>query len=343
MKKTFIVTGATGFVGNNLVRQLIKENYAVLAHARSINKAEEVFKGVNVELAYGDICSMQTVEQLFIKARNLANGGEIIFVHTASVVRIGGTKKQYENMAIVNSTGTQNVIESCLKNNCRLLYVSSVHAIPERRKRRLITEIETFDPNKVIGKYAKSKAQATQLVMDAIKQRNLDAVIVHPSGITGPNDYSSTHLYQMVEDYIDGRIPAATTGGYDFVDVRDVAKGIIAASLNGKSGDCFLLSNKYYTVREILDYLQKITKGKKIKLTLPIFIAQLGQPFLTMAARIAKKRPLYTSYSLYTLKSNSNFSHARATAKLGYVPRGIYESLTDTHAFILSRRNTNKK
>ena len=330
MKKTYIVTGGTGFVGNNVVKELTQGGAAVRALVRSKEKAERALKGVNAELFFGDVRDRDAVEKLFDGLEN----NEVVFIHTASSVLIGGNKKQYQTMDDINFNGVQNIIEICLKHKARLLYVSSVHAITEPPKRGLTTEIERFDPKSVVGKYAKSKAKASALVMDAIKTRGLDAVLVHPSGITGPYDYSDTHLTQMVIDYMEKRIPAAVNGGYDFVDVRDVASGIIKAAEKGKAGDCFLLSNKYYPIKEMLTMLHEITGGKKINLTLPIWLAYFSLPFLSAYFKLRGKRPLYTAYSLYTLNSNSNYSHEKASKELEFSPRDLRESLIDTVRFI---------
>jgi len=335
MEKIYIVTGGTGFVGNNLIKILVSQGVAVRTLAHSKEKAGRVLKGLNIELFFGDVRNKDDVAKLFDGLENR----EIVFIHTASVVLIGGNKRQYKNMDDVNYNGVKNVIEACLEHSTgtrkvRLLYVSSVHAITEPPKRRLTTEIEHFDPKTVAGKYAKSKARASALVMDAIKNRGLDAVMVHPSGITGPNDYSDTHLTQMVMDYMGKRLPAAVNGGYDFVDVRDVAIGIIKAAEKGKTGDRFLLTNKYYSVMEMFAILHEITGGRKINLKLPMWLAYFSLPFLSAFFTIIGKRPLYTAYALYTLKSNSNFSHEKASKELGYTPRDLRESLADTVTFI---------
>jgi len=330
MNKIYIITGGTGFVGNNVIKELLPSGAVIRSLVRSKEKAEKALKGIKIELITGNVRDKETVEKLFEGLEN----HEITFIHTASVVLIGGNRKQYKTMDDVNYNGIKNIIEACLKHKARLLYVSSVHAITEPPNRGLTVEIENFDPKTVVGKYAKSKARASALVMDAVKNQGLDAVMVHPSGITGPNDYSDTHLTQMVIDYMENRIPAAVNGGYDFVDVRDVASGIIKAAQKGKAGDCFLLSNKYYSVKELLTTLQEITGGKKIKSKLPMWLAYFSLPFLSAFFKLCGKRPLYTAYSLYTLKSNSNFSHEKAAKELGYSPRELRDSLTDTVKFI---------
>jgi len=325
-------------VGNNVVRALASGGEAVRTLVRSKEKAGIALKGLNVELFFGDVRSMDDITKLF----NGLENREIVFIHTASVVLIGGDSKQYKMMDDVNYNGVKNVVEACLARKVRLVYVSSVHAVTEPPKRGLITETERFDPRSVVGGYAKSKARASALVMDAIKNQGLDAVIVHPSGITGPNDYSDSHLTQMVIDYMEKRIPAAVNGGYDFVDVRDVASGILRAAEKGKKGDCFLLTNKYYSVMEMLTMLHEITGVKKIKTKFPMWLAYFSLPFLSAYFTMCGKRPLYTAYSLYTLKSNSNFSHEKASRELGFSPRGLRESLVDTVAFI-NEQNLVKK
>ena len=330
MEKTYIVTGGTGFVGNNVVRTLVSGGAAVRTLVRSKEKADTALKGIKVELFFGDVRDRDAITKLFDGLENR----EIVFIHTASEVLIGGNSRQYKTMDDLNYNGVKNIVEACLAHKARLVYVSSVHAINEPPKNRLTTEIEHFDPQSVVGKYAKSKARASALVMDAVKNPGLDAVIVHPSGIVGPNDYSDTHLTQMVIDYMENRIPTAVDGGYDFVDVRDVASGIIKAAEKGKTGDCFLLTNKYYSVMEMLAMLHEITGGKKIKSKLPMWLAYFSLPFLSVYFTIRGKRPLYTAYSLYTLKSNSNFSHEKASKELGYSPRSLRESLADAVTFI---------
>jgi dihydroflavonol-4-reductase len=213
------------------------------------------------------------------------------------------------------------------------VYVSSVHAITEPKNNAMTYEITDFNPETVVGAYAKTKAQSSALVMAAVKE-GLNAVMVHPSGVIGPDDYSNSHLTQMIVDYNDGKIPAAVKGGYDFVDVRDVADGIIAAAEAGEPGSCWLLTNQYRTVRQILDELYKNVHKKKIKITLPMWLAQFSLPFLQAYFKIKKSRPLYTSYSLYTLRSNGYFSHERADRELGYKTRSFEDTMRDSCEFL---------
>jgi dihydroflavonol-4-reductase len=334
MKKIYIVTGATGFVGSNLVKKLVEKGKIVYGYVRSKEKANLVLSGLSLKLFFGDIRDKNSFNNMFDD-----KDAEYIVMNTAAVVLLDGKKKEYLEMEDVNINGVKNVINCCLENNARLIHISSVHAITEPKNRALTSEIEIFDPDSVHGPYAKTKAAASAIIIDAIKNRNLNAIMLHPSGITGPGDYGNSHLTQMVADYLSGRIPAGMIGGYDFVDVRDVCNGIILAEEKGKPGNCYLLTNQYYTIKELLDTLYELSGYKKIKLILPMWMAQVGMPFLAMGAKLSKKRPLYTSYSLYTLRSNSNYTHEKAAKELGYKPRELKESLWDTIQFLKEMRN----
>ena len=133
----------------------------------------------------------------------------------------------------------------------RLVHVSSVHAIPEPPQGQVIREVDAFDPELVVGGYAKAKAEATQAVLEAAEV-GLDAVVVHPSGILGPYDNGSNHLVHMVKTFLTGKLPGVVRGGYDFVDVRDVAKGCLLAAQSGKKGRCYILSGRFSEIRELL-------------------------------------------------------------------------------------------
>ena len=180
--------------------------------------------------------------------------------------------------------------------------------------------------------YAKTKAEATQAVLDDVKA-GLRAVVVQPSGILGPYDASGNHLVQMVSDYIRGRLPACVQGGYDFVDVRDVAQGCLLAAEKGRIGECYILSNRHYEVREVLAMARAVCGGRRLPV-LPMWMARAAAPMLEWVAKRRRERPLYTKYSLYTLASNDRFSHDKATLELGYRPRDLYQTVADTVAWL---------
>ena len=332
MNRIFIVTGSAGFVGNNVVRQLLDrgERVRALYHNKRLD-----FKGLGcktdgIEYFQCDIRDPSTLD----KALENPDGAELYMIHTSALVTIMDTRKSKKATREINVGGTKNVVDACLRHGVkRLIYVSSCHAIPDK-KESPVAEVESFDPAKVHGTYAKSKAEAARVVLDAIKTRGLNAVILHPTGITGPNDYSNTHLTHMAAVYLRKGFPALPKGGYNFVDVRDVAWGIITAADKGRTGECYLLSNKNYTIGQMMDYLAEITGKKPVKRFVPTWLIKAVAPFSECYYKMFKKSPLFTKYSIYTLNTNGDFTHDKATAEFGYLPRGLKESLADTIKFI---------
>ena len=320
MEKTYLVTGACGHLGGTLVRLLERTG----AQVRGLRLPEEQARDrAHVTYYPGDVRDRDSLRPLF---RGLADR-EVVVFHTAAIVDISG--EVTPQMHDVNVNGTKNILALCREYGVkRLVYVSSVHAIPEKDGYAVLREVDRFSPQQVTGGYAKTKAEATQAVLDAAAQ-GLDAVVVHPSGILGPFDGTGNHLVQLVKEYAGGKLPACVKGGYDFVDVRDVAAGCLAAAEKGRSGQCYILSNRHYEVQEVLAMAKTLCHGRRLPV-LPMWMAQAAEPLLGWVARVKKQRPLYTKYSLYTLRSNDRFDHGKATAELGYRPRDLRQTVRDT-------------
>ncbi|HIT34110.1 MAG TPA: NAD-dependent epimerase/dehydratase family protein [Candidatus Faecousia intestinigallinarum] len=324
LQKLYIITGAGGHLAGTIIRYL--QNTECLVRGLLL-PGESLENQGNVTYVHGDVTQPETLVPLFAGSEQY----DTIVIHAAGLISIGSkiTPKLYS----VNVEGTKNVIRLCQEYSVRrLVYVSSVHAIEEAPKKGIIREVTSFSKDRVIGAYARTKAEATQAVLDAAKD-GLDAVVVHPSGILGPFDQGKNHIIQMVKTYLAGHLPAGVKGGYDFVDVRDVAQGCLAAAERGKAGECYILSNRYLSIKDLLAYLQKLTGGKKMS-CLPIQLAKIAAPFSEALGKLTGKRPLFTRYSLYTLQSNGNFSHEKATKALGYHPRDLKDTLRDTVTYL---------
>jgi dihydroflavonol-4-reductase len=318
LKELYLVTGAAGHLGSAVIRELKKMNKNV----RGLVLQGEKNIPEDIDIFYGDVTKKESLEDFFENS-----GAELIVIHCAGIVSI--TSNYSQLMYDVNVNGTKNIVELCIEKNVKkLVYVSSVHAIPEKPKGEIIFETKNFDPDKVVGNYAKTKAEATKYVLDS--SRRLNVSIVHPSGICGPYDFGDGHITTLVKDYYTGKLVAGIRGGYDFVDVRDVAKGITSCVVNGRVGECYILSNKYYSVKDILKLLYEVTGKKKIKSFIPLWFIRLMAPFAELYYKILKQRPLYTAYSIYTLNSNSIFSNEKAKRELGYTTREMKETLKDT-------------
>ena len=193
MKKIYIITGANGFLGNNIIRKLEQDDNneirALVLHGESV----ESLKNLKCKLYYGDITKKESLSSIF---ENI-DDRKVFVIHCAAVVYI---KSKYNPLVYnVNVNGTKNIVDKVLEANAKLIYISTVHALPEKPNHGLITEITDFNPDAVRGAYAKTKAEAAKYVMDAVKNKNLNACILHPSGIIGPNDFGNSHLTQLVK------------------------------------------------------------------------------------------------------------------------------------------------
>ena len=320
MEKIYLVTGANGHLGSTIINLLLKEKKKVRAF---VLENDVLHLDKIVEIIRGNITDKKSIYPLF---KDLENK-EVIVIHCAGIVTIASKfdQKVYD----VNVVGTKNIADVALEYKVKkFIHVSSVHAILEE-KNKTIKEVDKFYPNKVEGLYAKTKAEASNYILDMSK-KGLNAIVVHPSGIIGPGNYGKGHLSQLIIDYLNNRLTAIVKGGYDFVDVRDVADGILKAIEKGRVGECYILSNRYFEIKEIINLLHEVTNHKPIKTILPNWFAKLTAPIAELYYKILKQPPLYTSYSIYTLSTNSHFSHEKATKEIDYNPRDMKETLKDT-------------
>lgn len=336
MDELYIVTGGYGHLGNTVIKELLKRGKDVRALVLPSDNPIPL-EGLNVRTVKGNVCDITSLEPLFATDKPR----DVIVIHTAGIVTIASKFQQI--VYDVNVTGTKNIIAQCLKHKVKkLVHVSSVHAIPEIADRAVIKEIEKFHQDDVTGLYAKTKAEATQAVLDSVKD-GLDAVVVNPSGIIGPNDYGHGHITQLIMDYLDGRLTSGIDGGYDFVDVRDVADGIIAATQKGRSGECYILSGGFHSIRELLSILHDVSGKHRIRSFLPIWFVKLTAPMAEFYYKLLKQPPLFTKYSLYTLASNSNFSNEKAVSELGFTTIEFSKTLKDTVDWLYQNKRVKSK
>ena len=327
--RLWIITGAAGFLGSTLVRELLSRGETVRALVHG-TKPQPSLDEFDCEIVPIDVTDESTLTTPF----EVSDSVESIVVHCAGIVSIAS--RVSDEVRQVNVEGTRNVLSACKRAGVsRLVYVSSVHAITEPSPPRTITEIDDasgFDPDAVAGEYAKTKAAATKLVLES---DGLDYVIVHPSGMIGPNDFGGSHTAVMIRDAATGNLNAIVAGGYDFVDVRDVANGIIAAALRAPRGRAYLLTGHYTSITDLVQPVAELSGRRTNFRVLPLWLARLFAPIAEFQARVNGTKPTFTSYSLRTLQAPSDFSHTRATTELDYHPRELRETLADTVTWLL--------
>jgi dihydroflavonol-4-reductase len=314
-----VVTGATGHAGNVIVRELLARDRRVKVFVRPTSDITPL-KEFKVEVATGDILNLDSLISAF-------KNTDIVY-HLAGDVSImpGNDKYMHE----INVVGTQNVIKACIECRVkRLVYMSSIHAIKEPPDGVVIDESLPFDPDSLISEYQRSKARASLEVLKAVDS-GLDSVVVCPTGFMGPYDYKISIIGKTVIEFAKKKLKFLIDGAYDFVDIRDVAIGSILACDRGKTGESYILSGERVTINEFMLMLEDVTGVKTPRYKVPIWLAKFVATFSQLYCRLTKTEPYLTRYSIYTLLSNSNISHKKATRDLGYSPRPIKNSVADS-------------
>lgn len=319
---TVLVTGATGHIGNVLVRQLLESGEKVRVLIPPFED-DLAIKDLQVEKVPGDVCNLDSLVRAFKDV-------DIVY-HLAGIISI--TSGREELLHRVNVGGTKNVADACLASGVnRLVYTSSIHALDEPPHGIAIDETCRFDPEHVLGAYAKCKAKASLEVKAAVG-RGLDAVLVCPTGVIGPYDFRISEMGQLILDFIRKKLKAYMDGAYDFADVRDVARGIRLAARKGRKGESYILSGEQVTVRRLMKILEEATGVKAPSIKVPAWLARTAGIIAPLYYRMVKGRPLFTTYSIDVLASNSLVNSEKARVELGYTSRPARESIVDSVAW----------
>lgn len=331
MKTLYMITGATGHLGNTITRQLMSTGQEV----RILALPDDKDIPHCTQVCYGDVTDIASLHQFF----NCNGYDKKILIHCAAIISIND--KADDKVSAVNVGGTINIVDMAIQYNIdKMIHVSSVHAIAEPIDNSAICETDTFCPQLVVGCYAKTKAAATAYVL--AMSHKLNVCVVHPSGIIGPYDNKSGNLTKLIQDYATNKQRIGINGGYDFVDVRDVANGIINCCQLGVRGNCYILSGNYYSVKHIYNTIDNYLGRKRKPLIISRDFAKLIAPISQLFAKILRRRTSFTTYSVYTLGAKSNFCHDKASQHLYYATRPLTDTITDTIPWIklLAPRNS---
>ena len=178
---------------------------------------------------------------------------------------------------------------------------------------------------------------ATNEVLKSAKEGLCDASVVYPSAVIGPYDYKVSNVGQVIDDFTRGLPMARINGGYNFVDVRDVASGIISCAENGISGRDYLLTGEYCSVDRLFEILGSYC-GRRMPLHLPLWFVNMFSDLGILYYQVRGKKPVFSRYALKTLNSNCNYDCSRASEELGYTHRGCEESLLDSAKWFSDNR-----
>lgn len=318
---TTVVTGASGFLGGNLVRALLAEGRKVRV---LIHKNTRSLEGLDVERCTGDLRDPDSLKKAF-------RGTSVVY-HAAAKIAVTrfGRKSIFET----NALGTANVARACLDSGVsRLVAFSSCHALSEHPLDRPVTEQNGLcrsDERPL--PYSSSKAAAECEILSAV-EKGLDAVILNPTALVGPHDYEPSQIGEAVLDLARGRYPAMVEGAYDFVDVRDVAATALRAERIGRRGERYLVSGRRLTLNELAEEVAVASGTPPPSWTCPMWLARGAAPFSTVWGTLTGRRPKFTGASLQVLRGNSRFDGSKARAELDHRPRPIRATLEDTVAW----------
>jgi len=313
-----LVTGAAGHIGNVLVRELLADGCRVRALVLP-GEDLKALEGLDVEIFEGDVLDPSTLERVF-------DGVDYVF-HLAGIISI--MPGQDGLMRRVNVEGTKNIIHAAKKAHVkRMVHTSSIHAL-SRKWKGCIDECVPFDMHNAAGEYDRTKAEASLEVLKAVGE-GLDAVIVCPTGVIGPYDYRGSEMGDLLRSFMRRKPHFMIDGAYDFVDVRDVARGLILACERGRQGEVYILSGWQVKIFQLKQMVQDLLGWHSASIYIPNWLAKFSAKFMPFFYKLTGQTPKFTTYALETVLGNSNISNQKARSELGYQPRKMTSTVADT-------------
>lgn len=310
------VSGASGHVGINLCRALLDQGHRVRALVHSHDAG---LKDLPVEIFRGDVLVKSSMLPFL-------SGIDVVY-HLAARITIKGDPDGM--VARTNTEGTRNIVAAASASGVgKFIHFSSIHAF------RQAPPGQTLDENCPIVDldgfaYDRSKAEGERSVL-AAASRSMEVVVLSPTAILGPEDHEPSLSGKAVIDIYRGKIPSLVPGGYDWVDVRDVVLAAVAAIDKGRNGEKYLLSGRWYSLADFSAAIGHAAGRQTVSTVIPMWVARLGLPFITLYSRLAGTEPLYTSESLTILSEGMRtISHGKAARELDFHPRPLDETISD--------------
>lgn len=311
-----LVTGATGFVGGHLVRELLSRDYSVRCLVRAASP-RTTLEGLDVEISVGDLVDAKAVERA-------TSGCELVF-HCAADYRLFVPNP--DAMYASNVDGTRNVMQAALDCSVRrVIYTSTVGALGLTRDGSPATEDTPVTFDEMVGHYKKSKFLAEREA-ESFAERGLDVVIVNPSTPVGELDVKPTPTGQIIVDFLEGRIGAYVETGLNLIDVKDCAVGHLLAAERGRSGERYILGHRNLSLIELLQVLARITGRPAPRVRLPHWIPMAVAAVNTGWARMTHTTPRFALDAVRLSRYKMFFDAAKAVSELGLPQTPIEQPL----------------
>lgn len=314
------VTGAAGFVGVNLVQLLLEQGHEV----RAIDR---------VRCAHLDSPRLSWLDANVLDAsamRQALKDVEVVF-HLVAKITLSA---EDEVAWTLNTQGVRTVAEAALATGVRrMVHCSSIHAFDQYRCGGRIDESSLRSTDPSIPVYDRSKYAGEQALREVIAA-GLDAVICNPTGIYGPVDYGASRVNDLLRRAARGRIPAMLEGGFDFVDVRDVASGLLAAAERGRCGENYLLAGHHLRMLEAIRLAATAADRRGPLFAIPLWMIR---PIIPVAERISRRfgSDVISEAAIAAITCAPRVDGSKAVAELGYAPRPAEETIRDLIAFFV--------
>jgi dihydroflavonol-4-reductase len=258
-QKKVLITGADGVLGSNLVREFLSREYDVSVFLLHSSKDPITLWGLKLNYFYGNILDLEELS-------NAIKGHDYV-VHAAASTIVYPARLEIINK--VNIQGTKNVIDTVLKHKVkRLIHIGTANSFDSGSKDNPGTETNPYGAHKYGLDYMDSKKKAQDLILSAVKEKALNAVVVNPTFMIGPYD-SKPSSGSMIIALKKGKIPGFTPGAKNYIAVKDAAVAIANAIDLGRNGECYILGNHNMSFKQAFEVFAKIigTKSPKLKLS----------------------------------------------------------------------------
>lgn len=319
MDHPLAITGATGFLGRHLVLACATRGIPIRLLVRNPSRLNLPAHPA-MTLVTGDLDQPEALVALLDGTRGA--------IHAAGTVSYD--RRDRNLVWRTNVEGTQNLLDAARKVGLpRLVHISSTAAVGHAPQGKPIDETHPWNLGGMGMAYPESKRRAEEIVL-AAAATGLDAVVVNPSNLIGPDDPGPSVGGKLILEAIHSKLPFILEGGRSFVDVRDVAEGTLLAFARGQTGERYLLSGENLTLGAFLLQLDHSLGRTERHLSLP-YPPALGFSYLMdWFARLTGKRPRLSPPLVRSAHLYHYFSHAKATSILGWTRRPFTDTLSDT-------------
>ena len=316
------VTGGSGHVGGNLVRELLSRGYQVDCLVRSDTRALD---NLDVNFVKGDMLNPKEIASLMTDS-------DVVF-HSAAFVAV--EKIQEDLMHKINVEGSRSIATAAVESGVKkIVHFSSVHAFEQQPTSEPLVEARPLVSDPKALPYDRTKAEAQKVVL-GYRNQGLEVNVIHPTGIIGPYDFKLSRMGKVLRDITNGNMPFAINNGFNWVDVRDVAKSAVNCIDKGVDGQNYILPGHWASIPHLSTLIKQITGNRTHLVSVPFWMAYLALPFASISSRISGKRPSFSRGSLQALAIQCRtIPGTLANEHLDHQPRPLEETIDDTVSWL---------